>query len=309
MDWKRLFDSLGMNGTQWQWRIYRWEEKWKDLVFAARQKKGTVTYQHKFCPACGSLMDHSETQCPRCGMRAPSWRAQVMKRVFGLVLPAYYPASTLLLVANLTNLLVMLLAFGLKQLLAPDLEALVRMGALVPAMVAEGQYFRLITYGYLHIGILHIGFNMLVLSQVGPVLEKDIGTPRFFSLYTLALAAAGGLDLLWRGPVMTVIAGASGALFGLIGFGASHAHFYGGPFGREQRSFYLRWALYGFVFGFMIGADNIAHLGGFLMGAVLGFLIERERTLRDRLTPVWTFLAYGALVLTVGSFVWLAVAG
>jgi rhomboid protease GluP len=297
-----------MNGTKWQWRIIRWENRFRDWAFTAKQKKGTVTYQHKFCNSCGALLDHNEKQCPHCSARAPSWRAQVMKRAAGLVLPSWYPVSALLLAANLINLVVVTIVFGPRNLLMPQSDMLVTMGALVPRLAMGGEYFRLITYGYLHIGLMHIAFNMLVLSQVGPVLEKDIGSPRFFSLYTLTLVAAGGLDLLLRGGSTVVIAGASGALFGMIGFGASYGHFYGGGLGHEQRNFYLKWALYAFIFGFFIGADNIAHAGGFAAGAVMGFLIERERLVKDRLTPLWTAFSFLALALTVGAFIWLLLA-
>jgi rhomboid protease GluP len=230
-----------------------------------------------------------------------------MKRMLGVVAPSFAPASVILLVVNGLAFALMLSLDGFQALLSPSQEILFRMGSLVPPLVLEGQYWRVISYGYLHIGLIHIGFNMLVLSQVGPALEGEIGTARFFSAYTLSLVGGAVADLVWRGQVLINIAGASGALFGLIGFGMSYFHFYEGPLGKSQRNFFLHWALYGFLFGFLIGADNIAHFGGFVSGAALGFLIERERLLRKRFTPVWNLVSLVCLLATAAAFVFVAI--
>jgi rhomboid protease GluP len=228
-------------------------------------------------------------------------------RALGLVLPAWCPVTALLLTANIAWFLLTALLFGLRSLLAPANEALWRMGALVPWSFWHGEYWRLITYGYAHGGLLHIFFNMITLSQVGPFLERQFGGKRFFAVYTLALMGGGALDVLWRGAAGITIVGASGALFGLIGLGMSFAHFTGGAQGMEQRNFFLKWALYGFLFGYMVQADNIAHAGGFAVGAALGWLLEREQ--RGRRLPhdrTWAFAAYGLAVLTLAAFIWLA---
>ena len=88
----------------------------------------------------------------------------------------------------------------------------------------------------------------------------------------------------------------------------SYAHFYGGFAGRMQRDFFLRWAVYGFVFGLLVGADNIAHAGGLVAGAFLGFLVERERVHREKLDPLWNALAALCAAATVGAFVWMIAA-
>ena len=265
--------------------------------------------QPKICPACGALMDRADTECMRCGAAAPNPAVSAVQRLLGLVLPSFFPASGVLLFLNLANLAVVLAAFGLGQLLNPTSEMLLKMGALNPYAFFQGEYWRLISYGFLHIGLLHIIFNMMALSQVGPVLEREVGSARFLSIYLLSLIGGGAADLLVRGPVFMVIAGASGALFGLIGFGMTYAHFYGGPAGRAQRNFFLQWALYGFVFGFIVRADNICHLGGFVTGAILGYLVERERTRHDLLTPLWRGLATACGLLTAVAFGWMIWAG
>ena len=157
-------------------------------------------------------------------------------------------------------------------------------------------------------GLMHIAINMIALLQVGPVLERDVGAARFLSVYLLALICGGVADLLVRGPVVMLIAGASGALFGLIGFGMTYAHFYGGPAGIARRNFFLQWAMYGFVFGFIVRADNICHLGGFLVGALCGFLVERERRNAERFTAVWRGIATVLSLVSLAAFVWMFLA-
>ncbi len=303
MNWKDFFDSIGMNGTKWQWRIMQWERRWKDRKETARQRRSQVTYRHKFC-SCGALLDRDERTCPHCGKKAPSWRVQVVSRAIGLVIPSALAASSTLLIANTIMYLLVLMLAGGQALIAPPLDVLADLGGLVLARLPEGGYPLLITYGYLHFGLIHFGFNMLVLSQVGPMLEQEIGKARFFTLYTLALIGGGLARFFVSGPVPTIVVGASGALFGLIGFGVAYAHAIGGHSAHELRNFFLRWAFYGFLFGFFIGADNVAHLGGFLVGVALGFTLERERFNRDRYTRYWGYAALTCVIATLAAFGW-----
>lgn len=304
MDWKRFFDSLGLNGTQWQWRIIRWQRRWDAYKADLWGKKQTVTYHHKFCPQCGALMDRNDKTCSGCGATGQSWKRQSAARALGFVLPSASFATPAIVVVNLAFFAVLLLQFGTEMFLHPTIEALVHMGALIPPVCLEGAWWQLITYGYQHGGLLHIGFNLFALSQVGTMLENEIGTPRFFVVYTLTLIAGGAADLLVRGGAFIVIVGASGALFGLIGFGVSYCHFNRGHLRDYYRNFFLKWCAYGFIFGFMIGADNIAHAGGMVAGLALGVVIERERRRGDRFDHLWKMLAIACLLATLAAIGW-----
>ena len=308
MDWKRLFDALGLNGTRWQWRIIRWQNAWADWKAQAWGKKQAVTYRHKFCPECGAIVERHDRTCPQCGARVQGWHRQSAARAIGLIRPGACAVTPTLLAANTAVMLVMMLRYGPEVLFRQSGEIMTAMGALVPAYWHAGEYWRLITYGYLHYGLWHFGFNLLALSQVGPLLENEIGPRRFFSVYTLALIAGGTADLLVRPDLLAPIAGASGALFGLIGFGAAYCHFSGGSLRSQYRNFFLTWGVYGFVFGLLIRADNIAHGGGFLAGAALGWLVERERLHRDRWTPVWGWVAAVLALATLAAYLWLILA-
>jgi membrane associated rhomboid family serine protease len=82
-------------------------------------------------------------------------------------------------------------------------------------LVAEGEWYRLLTYGFLHASIIHIGFNMFALYFLGRILEPGIGTPRFVALYFVSLFAGAFGALLLDPNALTV--GASGAVFGIFG--------------------------------------------------------------------------------------------
>src|SRR2546421_3215834 len=81
--------------------------------------------------------------------------------------------------------------------------------------VAAGQWWRIVTAGFLHSGILHIGLNMAVLYMLGPSVEQALGRLRFASLYTARLTASSLGALLLSPASLTV--GASGAIFALMG--------------------------------------------------------------------------------------------
>ena len=109
------------------------------------------------------------------------------------------------------------------------------------------------------------------------------------------------------------LVGASGSLFGLIGFGLSYNHFEGGRQARAMRGFYLQWALYGILFGVLAGSSlriaNSAHIGGLIGGLVLGFLVERDLRRPDRFAGLWnvlTLVCWGATLTALGMMLWKA---
>lgn len=88
--------------------------------------------------------------------------------------------------------------------------------ALVPALVAHGDWYRLVSSMFLHYGILHIGFNMWALYVIGTPLEAMLGRLRFAALYFLA-GIGGSVLSFSTGQLLTPAAGASGAIFGIFG--------------------------------------------------------------------------------------------
>lgn len=89
-------------------------------------------------------------------------------------------------------------------------------GGLYEPKVADGEYWRLITSGFLHLSIIHIAANMISLLLIGVQLEKFMGTARFTGVYFVSMLG-GAAAVLWFGDIHTLTAGASGAIYGLLG--------------------------------------------------------------------------------------------
>jgi rhomboid protease GluP len=84
-----------------------------------------------------------------------------------------------------------------------------------PDTITNGQWWRLLTSMFLHIGIVHLAFNMIVLLQIGPFVERLVGNVGFLIVYFVSGFAGNVTSLVWN--PYTVSAGASGAIFGLYG--------------------------------------------------------------------------------------------
>jgi membrane associated rhomboid family serine protease len=91
-------------------------------------------------------------------------------------------------------------------------------GSLVGGEVANGEWWRLVTSGFLHIGFIHILFNMLMLWWFGSALEEFLGRGRYLALYFISMLAGAAGALLLTGPFDST-AGASGAVYGILGAG------------------------------------------------------------------------------------------
>jgi membrane associated rhomboid family serine protease len=87
---------------------------------------------------------------------------------------------------------------------------------LVPMVVAGGEWWRLLASGFLHLSVTHIALNMLALYFIGLGLERVLGAWRYLSLYLLSLLGGSASVMLFAG-VTSASAGASGAIFGLMG--------------------------------------------------------------------------------------------
>ena len=89
------------------------------------------------------------------------------------------------------------------------------LGLFGPSVDLAGEWWRIFTSGFLHVGLIHVGFNMFLLWQLGKLLEPGIGTARFVVLYVTSLVSGSFGALLFDPLALTV--GASGAVFGLMG--------------------------------------------------------------------------------------------
>jgi membrane associated rhomboid family serine protease len=138
-----------------------------------------------------------------------------------------------------------------------------------PAIVDGHQYWRLVTSGFLHDGLLHILFNMFFLWIIGPQLETAIGSFNFAVVYFVSLLAGSFGALLFQPDIPTL--GASGALFGLLGALMVVAHDRGISIWRSGLGPIL---VINIVFSLAVRNISIGgHLGGFVGGLIAGWLV------------------------------------
>jgi rhomboid protease GluP len=298
---KRLSKALGLSYTWWHWRWLNLKERWAGYFSRDSNTARFLRSGRKICRRCGTLAGPDEKRCSVCGAKLPSAAGNFLYKVFGLIMPGVSPATAFLTVLIVGNFLFEVLSSGGTALLSPRPDMLIRAGALYTPLVAAGQWWRLLTCVFVHIGIIHILFNVYAFLSVSSFLEAEIGTARFLSLFLLAGLGGSATSYLLHPGVVS--AGASGAIFGLIGFGIAYFGREGSARGRDVRSFMIRWAVYAFIFGLLFGADNLAHAGGFAAGLVLGLVMETREDVRRRRDPFWKGLAALLVLALIASFV------
>ncbi len=182
-------------------------------------------------------------------------------------------------------------------------------GALIPALVAQGEVWRLLSSMFLHSGITHLALNMLSLYFLGSFVEAAFGRGRFFALYLLS-GISGGLAYLYFGGFEAPAVGASGAIFGLLG-GILGYSLERGTFSWQNpliRQLLILLAL-NLYLGFSIpNISNTAHLGGLAGGVVFGWLVAPTVYSRKRLralSPVAIVLG-AEIVVLAAWFLYLA---
>jgi rhomboid protease GluP len=158
-------------------------------------------------------------------------------------------------------------------------------GANIGPYTLSGQWWRLLSYMFLHGGLMHIAFNMWCLWDLGALCESLYGRWTFGALYLLTGVGGGLASVAWNPGTFSV--GASGAIFGLAG--ALLASFYLGEFSvpkaalsgpLKSLAFFVGFNLF---FGQVVGGiDNACHIGGLITGLMLGALIARVAPQHDR---------------------------
>lgn len=174
---------------------------------------------------------------------------------------------------------------------------LIQHGALSGPAVASGEYWRLLTAGFLHAGLLHLLFNMFALYILGSLLEPTIGRLRFGLIYLTALLAGSFGALLLSPNELTV--GASGAIFGLMGAGLVIMRNRGI---NPLESGLAVWIGLNLLLTFTIPGIAIGgHIGGLIGGTIAGIVLV-ELPQRSRLgAAVPTLLVASLSVLAVAG--------
>lgn len=114
------------------------------------------------------------------------------------------------------NLIVFGLCVAEAGITNPGNAALMADGSLVKGIVGEGEYWRLLTSGFLHFSVMHVAVNMISLYIIGRDLERALGTYRYLAVYLISLLGGSAAVMLFEADNVQT-AGASGAIYGLIG--------------------------------------------------------------------------------------------
>lgn len=206
---------------------------------------------------------------------------------------------------NLNILVFIAMVISGVNVFLPDIESLIRWGANFRLVTLEGQWWRLLTCCFLHIGVFHLLMNMYALLYIGVLLEPHLGKTKFLSAYLLTGISASVTSLWWHET--TVSAGASGAIFGM--YGVFLAMLTTNLIERSARKSLLIsigiFIGYNLLNGLNAGIDNAAHIGGLLSGLVIGYaffpgLKKNDDPIMDHLLVA----VLSVLVLLGSSFVY-----
>jgi rhomboid protease GluP len=244
------------------------------------------------CPNCRAFVTTSDRVCPYCEMQLGP-RA-IERRDPGEVLGGLIPH------ARFTTIMILLINTGLflADYLNPQ-AGLTRFGASLPAPYMQGQWWRLITAGFLHGGVFHILMNSWVLFDLGAEVEQLYGTSRLIVFYFVSTITG-----FWTSSHLGFHSsvGSSAGIFGLIGamlaFGVSDRS----ALGSMVKSLYMRWVIYGLVLSFLPGVDFWAHIGGLAGGFITGWLASTPRARLMWKEPLLRALAGISIALTFLAF-------
>jgi membrane associated rhomboid family serine protease len=164
---------------------------------------------------------------------------------------------------------------------------LVVAGAVYGPSVADGEWYRLITAAFLHLGLLHIAFNMYALYLFGPIVEQLYGRVEYAVLYLLCAVGGSVLTILLMPQIPA--AGASGAIFGLFGLAFVVSRRHHAMLGREARFLFNQAGsvlVLNLVITFLIpGISWTGHIGGLVTGAVIAYFLPPTGV--PTLTSMW----------------------
>lgn len=254
------------------------------------------------------------TQCPYCNKSLEHYGK--LGELLGALLPEDRPMTKVTLGLMVAVYAMVGLLAGGTSVLAPSMYTLIHFGANFDPYVLDGQVWRLVTALFLHGDLLHLGFNAYALWVIAPLLENSFGKARFVILFMVAGIVSCLVSFGWgfasvelshyigflHGSILRPSVGMSGAITGLLGAGVAAGRKVKNPAGDQISKTLFRWMAFIVVFGLVMpGIDNAAHLGGFVAGLALGYLLP----LRDRASSTAGF-AYATLaamlaVVAVGS--------
>jgi len=208
------------------------------------------------------------------------------------------------------NVIVVVLMFFVQSFSSLRNQAYlyIRFGAQYGPLVSNGEWYRVITAIFVHGGLLHLLFNSYALFYFGNIVESIYGVEKFVFIYLLT-GVVGNLAtqfLYYR----AISVGASGSIFGLVGVLFALGFRRDTPFFMRQFTGYtlLPMIIFNIVYGFIPGSgiNNAAHIGGFVTGMALGYIMTPRPAYsfwKKSITIVWKTVALLCAGLVVLCFI------
>lgn len=207
----------------------------------------------------------------------------------------------------INTIIFLLVSWESGSLLNPNSETLIRWGAKDNVLLAQGEVWRLLTPIFIHIGLMHFAFNNWALYVLGYQLEYLLKSKWFLLLYLIAGLAGNVASALFS---LSISAGASSSLFGILGAGLFLERKIGGMISEKsggkvrKASVFASMVLINLALGFAIPQiDNAAHLGGLIAGVIFTFALlklQPNRLVVQKPRQGWMVLIAMCIFLAVG---------
>ncbi len=292
--------------VRWRYKIDRWRSQIADMFHSEPKVQ-----RPRLCPACGTLVGTTATKCYQCGASTTysfAAASRSLSRWMPQTSPATYVVLAICCVMYALSFVITMkftggesVGGGLMNLGGIASRVSFRLGESLPLAYNISQPWRFITAIFLHGSLIHIGFNMWVLMDIGPMVEELYGSARY--LFLFVATGVGGYfvsSIFGRGAAV----GASGALLGLVGLLLAATTGRRSMAAQALRSALIRWLIYIAVIGLLPGSgiDNFAHFGGLASGYALGRLMPDRPPADLSERRMANFLGWAAGIAIAVSF-------
>jgi rhomboid protease GluP len=301
--------------VRWRYKL----DRWRGDIRRRLQPRAAALPRPRLCPACGWLVGASATRCHQCGA-SMTFSLAAARRSLSKLLPHAAPVTYIVLSLDILIYGLSLLmtiqrsggfdapAGGLRGILVSlggiSGAILLRMGESLPFAYLLSQPWRLVMAVFLHGSLIHIGFNMMTLMNIGPMVEELYGSARYLFIFVVT----GAVGFLTSSLVGNVSVGASGSLLGLVGVLIAVTGSRQSAGARMLRGQLISWVVSIAVLGFFMPVvDNWAHGGGFLAGYLLGRLIPDRQPADPAERRTADIMGWAAALLVAASFIFMVI--
>jgi rhomboid protease GluP len=260
--------------------------------------------QRRMCPHCRAFITTKDRVCPYCNERVGPKAVETRPSD---TLAGFIPH------ARFTTVLIMLINFGFYlattiysvrsgagNVMDIDTDTLYAFGAKYGPSIQAGEWWRLITAGFLHADIMHIMMNSWALFDLGAAVEEAYGTSRLLTIYIFSTITGFYASAVWSPLAPSV--GASAAIFGLLGAMLALGLRDRSHTGDAMRGMYIRWAVFMLIISLFGRIDMAAHVGGLVGGFLMAFLAGQPRLTLTFMEKTWRVSAWFFVGVTISAF-------